>query len=341
MSTHAIEIVQIGEITPHPDSSVEKMELTQIWGWQCCIGKGQFQEGDKAIYIPPDYLVPLSRPEFAFLRNKDNEGKTHERIKVRRFKGALSQGLTISVPEELKDLPVGSNVIEQLGIERYEPPIPMSTGGMFVGAPSGIYSPKFDVESYQRYRELFKNGEEIVATEKIHGANSRFVYAKNKEGEWTQFCGSHTNWMAEDEKNIWWMAFRQCPAIGQWCESNPEKILYGEAFGQVQNLKYGARNNNIFFAGFAILDKNVWLDYDDCQASIAPFVGLNWVPLVFRGEFDEEKLLALAELDSLWSGANHLREGVVVLPIHERTNPELGRVCLKMVSNRYLSSKHA
>jgi tRNA-binding EMAP/Myf-like protein len=169
MSTHEIAIVEIDHIEKHPNPEVEKMEITHIWGWQCCIGKDQFKVGDRAIYVPPDYLCPLSRPEFAFLRNEKNAGETMVRIKVRKFKGALSQGLIISVPEELKDLPVGSNVIEQLGIERYEPPLEKSTYGMFVGAPSGLYCPTFDVESYQRYRELFKDGEEVIATEKLHG----------------------------------------------------------------------------------------------------------------------------------------------------------------------------
>lgn len=332
MSTHAIEIVEIGDILPHLNA--DRLAITHVFGWQCCIGKDDFKKGDKAVYIPPDFLCPLSHPSFAFL-DKHN-GKTHEHIKVRRFKGALSQGLIIPVPEELKELPVGTNVIEQLGIERYEPPLPKSTGGDFVGGPSGLYTPKFDVENYQRYRDKFVAGEEVCLTEKLHGCNSRFVYAQNKDGEWTQFVGSHTNWMKEDEKNIWWMAFRQCPAIGEWCKANPLKILFGECFGRVQRMVYGAGKNDIFFAGFAILEKNVWLDYYVCQELIKPFPGLKWVPLVYRGPFDEKKALELAELDSIVPGANHLAEGVVIVPVKERTDSEIGRVCLKLVSNRYL-----
>ena len=74
-------------------------------------------------------------------------------------------------------------------------------------------------------------------TEKLHGANSKFVFAKNKSGEYVQFCGSRTNWMAD-------------------------------VFGQVQNLKYGAGKNDIFFAAFAILDKQNWVDYDDFNSTL-------------------------------------------------------------------------
>ena len=333
MSTHEIAIVQLDKIEPHPNPDVTRMELTHIWGWQCCVGKGQFKEGDKAIYVPPDFLVPTDHPVFAFLLRKD--GKVYDRIRVRRFKGTISQGLLVSVPDELADLPVGTNVIDELGIERYEPPLPKSTGGDFVGAPSGLYCPKFDVENWQRWATKFKDGEQVRVTEKLHGASARYTYAKNKEGEWVQFCGSRTNWMAEDDKNIWWMAFRQCPSIAKWCEANPERILYGEVFGQVQSLKYGAGQNDVFVASFGILNQNTWLDFDDARGS-ADAHGVPCVPLLYSGPFDIEKIKELAEGDSSWPGANHMSEGCVVLPQSERTDPELGRVQLKLVSNRYL-----
>jgi hypothetical protein len=52
--------------------------------------------------------------------------------------------------------------------------------------------------------------------------------------------------------------------------------------------------------------------------------------------FDAERVFALAEGPSLIPGANHLREGIVVKPMRERTDLEVGRVCLKVVSNAFL-----
>lgn len=334
MSTHAVEVVEVGPIEAHPDPEVERLEVTRIGGWQCCVQKGEFAEGDLAVYVPPDYLVPTSHPSFKFLERKD--GKPMERIRVRRLRGALSQGLLIPVPLRLaKCLGKGADVMEAMGIERYEPPLPKSTGGDNVSGPSGLYCPKFDVENWQRWPDVFKDGEDVRVTEKLHGASARYVYAKTKEGEWTQFCGSRTGWKAEDEKNLWWMAFRQCPAIGGWCEAHPEEILYGEVYGQVQNLKYGAGPNDVFFATFAILIGDVWLAFDAARGSTSLY-GVPWVPLVYRGPFDLDMVLRMAEEYSLVEGAKHVREGVVVLPALERTDPELGRVQLKFVSNRYL-----
>lgn len=336
MSTHVIEVVEIGDVIPHPDPEVTKMEITHVLGWQCCVGKDQFKKGDKAVYIEPDYLVPTDRPEFAFLRK---EGRSQERIRVRRLRGQLSQGLMISLPPEFKDATVGTNLITELGIERYEPPAPKSTYGNYVSAPSGLYLPKFDVECYQRYNTVFVPGEPVVITEKIHGANARFVYATDPNtGEQVQFCGSRTNWMAEDDKNIWWMAYRQNPAIGEWCKQHPELVLYGEVFGQVQDLKYGAKKNDIFFIAFAMLNKHAWVNYSEFS-DLLKDSGVATAPLIYRGSFDEKMAYELAEGDSKWPNANHLAEGVVVIPEIERVDSTIGRVMLKIVSNRYLERK--
>ena len=327
MSTHAIEVVEVGELRSHPNA--DKLSLIDIWGWQCCVGKEQFRAGQKAAYIPPDYLVPTDRAEFAFLHK---EGRVKQRITVRRFRGQLSQGLLIPLPESLSDRAVGENVMEALGIERYEPEQDIRTGGNFVSAPSGLYCPKFDVESLQRYVSLFTDGEPVVVTEKLHGANARFVYSGGQ-----QYCGSRTNWMADDDKNVWWKAFRNHQSIGEWCQSNPDLILYGEVFGQVQSLKYGAGKNDIFFAAFAVLDHQRWMDYEEMLVSLSSRQ-VPMAPLVYRGPFDLAAIKEMAEQDSRWQGANHLSEGVVVVPEKERWDESIGRVCLKVVSNRYLES---
>ena len=93
MSNHRVDIIEVGEILPHPNPEVTRMELVHIMGWQCCVGKGQFSKGDKAIYVEPDFLCPTDHPSFAFLARED--GKPKERIRVRRFKGTISQGLLI------------------------------------------------------------------------------------------------------------------------------------------------------------------------------------------------------------------------------------------------------
>lgn len=78
---------------------------------------------------------------------------------------------------------------------------------------------------------------------------------------------------------------------------------------------------------------NTWLDYDECQVLRD---GLPWVPLLWRGHM-HRGIVALADGPSTWRDAHHIREGIVIQPAIERVCPEIGRVCLKCVSNEYLA----
>ena len=43
------------------------------------------------------------------------------------------------------------------------------------------------------------------------------------------------------------MAIEQNPWIAAFCENFPDLTVYGEVFGWVQDLKYGAQPGQIFF----------------------------------------------------------------------------------------------
>lgn len=313
---HTCDVVEI-KLDAHPNA--DSLSLVQVGDFQCAVRTTDWADGDLAVYIPPDSVVPDTK-EFEFL------GK-HKRIKARKLRGEWSVGLLIPAPVDAK---VGDDYMEQLGVVHYEPQIHghFTTGGDNVTPPPG-FIPTYDVLNFRKYSGLFNDGEEVVVTEKIHGANARFTCVDD-----VIYCGSRKFWKKEDSNNLWWKALSHNPALEAWLRHNQGLAVYGEVFGQVQNLKYGSTSGNIFFAAFDILRGDKWLDFDEAHTVGTP---LTWVPLVFRGEFDKELILEFAERDSLWPGANHYREGVVVKPVQERTDRKIGRVQLKVVGNRYLS----
>lgn len=323
MSTHKVEVVALEKIEPHPNA--DRMEITYIWGYSACVGKGQFKPGGLAAYIEPDNLLDVTVPEFAFLAPKSkpekHEGKV--RIKVARLRGILSQGLVIPARPHWK---LGDNVMDELKVVHYDPPIPMSTGGEAEKAPPG-YRPYYDIEGFYRYRHVFKPGEPVVATEKIHGANGRFAWYEDR-----MRCGSHTEWKKQDDKVLWWQAVRNCPWIEEFCKTHPDLTVYGEVYGQVQDLKYGLKGGCQLVV-FDLLRANEWIPHKEARE-----IGksIQWVPVVYEGPFDEEKLKVLSDGKSLIPGADNIREGIVVKPLVERTDLEIGRVQLKIVGNEYL-----
>jgi len=313
---HTCDVVRI-KLENHPNA--DALSIVHVKDFQCVVKTSDWKDGELAVYIPPDSVVPNTKP-FDFLN-----GNT--RIKARRLRGEWSMGLLVPAPDGAK---VGDDYMEWMGITHYDPPIKshFSTGGDNTNAPPG-FIPKYDVLNFRKYAQVFQDGEEVVVTEKIHGANTRFVCHNDQ-----MFCGSRNNWKKEDPNNLWWKALNQNPALEAWLRRNQDYVVYGEIFGNVQSLKYGATNGQIFFAVFDIMKNNQWLDYDEAHEIGKP---LTWVPLVFRGPFNKEQILEFAEGDSIWPEANHHAEGVVVKPVKERTERKIGRVQLKVVGNRYLS----
>jgi RNA ligase (TIGR02306 family) len=224
----------------------------------------------------------------------------------------------------------GEDVAEHFGITHYEPPLPASDCGESERGPEGLYAPKYDVESMYRYKHLFTPGEPVVATEKIHGANARFVYSSTED---RMHCGSKGEWKSANKSNLWWRVLAAHPWVEEFCREHPGTLLYGEAFGNVQSLKYGAGKDDVFFRAFDVLAGGEWLEYD---AWSQLFSCDQRVPLVYRGPFDFEELVKRSDGLSLVPGAGNVREGIVVRPIPERRDPMEGRVHLKLVSNSYL-----
>lgn len=316
VAEHTCDVVLV-KLEPHPNA--DSLSLVMVGDFQCAVRTSDWKDGDLAIYIPPDSIVPETK-EFEFL------GK-HRRIKARKLRGEWSVGLLMPAPT---DANLGDDYMERLGIVHYEPQVHgnFTTGGDNVTPPQGFF-PTYDVLNFRKYSRFFTEGEEVIVTEKIHGANARFICIDD-----VVFCGSRRFWKKEDPNNLWWKALYQNPALEAWLRHHQDLMVYGEVFGQVQNLKYGSTDGRIFFAAFDILSGSRWLDFDESREIGAP---LSWVPLVYRGPFDKEKIMELAEGDSRWPGASHYLEGVVVKPVHERTNRKIGRVQLKVVGNRYLS----
>ncbi len=319
---HTCDVVEI-KLLPHPNA--DTLSLVKVGDYQCAVRTTDWSDGDLGVFIPPDSIVPEIK-EFEFL------GK-HRRIKARKLRGEWSVGLLIPAPLGTE---IGDDCMELLGITHYEPPVKgdFNTGGENVRPPSehskaGIFTPVYDVLNFRKYSNLFEDGEEVIVTEKLHGANARFVCADD-----VIYCGSRRFFKQEDPNNLWWKALNQCDVLQAWLRHNQGLVVFGEIFGQVQNLKYGAKNGQIFFAAFDILKGNQWLGYDEAHEIGDP---LPWVPLIYRGPFEKEKILEFAEGDSTYPFAQNIREGVIVKPVRERTNPKIGRVQLKIVSNQYLS----
>lgn len=306
-STHQATVCEVQQIRPHPNAAV--LDIIEHDGYTSCVKRGDFKVGDRFVFIVPDTIVSGNRDEFKFL----GEGK--HRIKVKKLRGTFSQGLIIPT-----DKPIGTDLWNELELERYEPEIQMNRGEQ-VSGPSIM---KYDVDSIHKYLRLIKG--EVVATEKVHGANARYLYDDKL------YCGSRTNWKKEGD-NPWWIALT--PEMQKFCEDYPKYVLYGEVFGQVQDMKYGRVGSH--FIAFDIMRPNYTFVVYDEFTKICDDYNIPRVPEFYRGEFDFEQLKEIAEIPSkLYDGG---KEGIVIRGVNEIDHPKYGRLCFKIVSNWYYTRK--
>lgn len=318
MSTHRVDVVRLGAIEKHPNA--DSLGLVQIGGYVCAVRLGDFHEGDLAAYIEPDYVVPASEP-FAFLGDK-------RRIKVKRLRGVYSQGLLIRAPEGAAE---GDDVMGLLGIVRYEPPEPASTAGEDASPPTGFF-PVYDVEPLRKYPGVFAEGEHVIVTEKIHGCSARFVFLDG-----VLHLGSRTRWKKAGVPTVWSRVVEQNAGIGEWCRAYPGRALYGEVYGQVQDLKYDHDAGRLSFRVFDVWSDGAWLERSSSAWQDAMHF-CEVVPLLYNGGFDAERIYSLAEGQSTIAG--HVREGCVVRALPERLAEfapgQVERAQLKVVGNGYL-----
>jgi RNA ligase (TIGR02306 family) len=315
VSTHEVPIVQI-KLEEHPNA--DALSIVKIDGYTVCVRTADWEDGQLAAYIPPDSLVNTTRPEFKFLAR---EGRDVERIKVMKLRGVVSMGCLVPAPEGFS---IGQDAAGVLEVEHYEPSMKILQGDN--GPGPSLYSPKYDIETIRKYNRLIKEGEEVYISEKIHGASARYVYHDG-----TMWVGSRTNWKIAGSP--WHIALDNHPEMHEFFERNPGLIVYGEIYGNVQNMKYGC-GNEIRFAAFDILHREKWVDADEfinvCQRWNIPKV-----PTLYVGPYSFDKAEELAGGKSHIKFAEHIREGCVIRPTKERIDPRLGRVILKCVGNDY------
>ena len=325
MSTHKVEVVEV-KLETHPNA--DTLSVVRIGGFTVCTRTADWKPGDLGAYVQPDSVVDTSRPEFSFLAT---EGRAKERIKVMRLRGVISMGLLVPAPAGSK---VGDNVMELLGVEHYEPPL-NCTHGEDTKAPKNIWNYSYDVENARNYIDVLQEGEQVLITEKIHGANARFVFAN---GEF--HVGTRTTWKKRAETTLWWAAANQNLWLETWCRLNPGIVVYGEVYGKVQELRYGLPDNKYGVVVFDLLRGSDWIPYPEVRDSF-PGIWAFFAPIVYEGPYNAEQAYEFAEGDSLIPGADHVREGVVVKPANERSDLRIGRVQLKIVGNGYFEGKKA
>lgn len=337
LTCEVIEITQLGKL-----ENSDFLSLTHVYSYPCIVKSEAFQVGDKAVYFPVDAMLP-EKDVFSFVwKGKESPTDKSRTIRAIRLRGTFSMGLCIPFSEIVEAYPdldpdewgVGSNIAEALGVQKYEPPEPMSTGGDNERTP-GWLSRYTDIENIRKYHPVLQEGEEIVLTEKIHGANARYVYHEDR-----LWVGSHNNCKKLGGDDVWNLVAKKLD-LAERLQEFPGLVFFGEVYGQVQKgFNYGLKGESalILFDIYSI-ERGQYLDYDEFMV-IAEALQLPVTPMLYRGPWTNlEDFESYADGDSIQAEDSHIREGFVLRPVKERFDDKLGRVVVKLHGQDYLTGK--
>lgn len=328
MSSLIVSVADIQHVRPHPNA--DSLDIAEVLGWQVVVAKGQYADGDRVVHFPPDTILPKEVSDrFGVTRYLSKQ-----RIQATRLRGEPSFGLVM--PVEDASWEIGQNVAEHYGATKWEPPTrdrgrhPIANEHQVPRHP--LFPQYTRIENMRHYPDVLLEDEAVVITEKIHGTNSRIGMI---EGEWV--AGSHHVQRGPGDALYW-----SPRAQAEWMVSvlgkvHKQVVLFGEIYGSaVQSLDYGCQGHEGYRA-FDLMIDGRYLDWHSFQV-ICRIYRVETVPLLALGTFNLEMVRTLSKGPTML-GADHIREGVVVKPLVERTHPQLGRVVLKYVSDDYLLAK--
>jgi RNA ligase (TIGR02306 family) len=367
MAELKVEVVKIGKILEHPNA--DRMELTMVDGYQVCIQKHSFIEGQLAIYVPVDSLVPMDLETMIF--GPDSKVKLHKhRVRAIKLRGAVSQGMLIRTEFLGSDSAVeGDDVTDVLGITKHQPPVKNRPQGLNTGKNKKtarynhpLFSKYTNINHLRKYNEALE-GQDVYITEKIHGTNFRCgwvpfvpktflqklknIFGLNKSHEFVY--GSHNVQLQNKggKKAFSDNVYKRIVKSHRLKEKIAKGHLWmGEIFGaSIQTgYEYGLTDGmvDVAFMDIKVVTSATYSEYMDFAEVVEVVESVHEQVVPYsdsRYNFD----LIVEQLNdknrrSLVDDKTKPVEGFVIRPIHEQSFYG-GRLILKLLSDAYLLNK--
>ena len=317
-----------------PIDGADRIELARIRGWNVVVQKGLYEPGSKVVFFEIDSMLDVEKEQFKFLADSgvrtDADGFRGHVVKTKRLRGQYSQGLAVPVEEfELTSLEPGNDVTNELGIRKWEPPIPANLAGQVRGHLPG-WVRKTDAERIQNVVDWLPLTGEYYCTEKLDGSSGTFTLNNDD----FHVCSRNLS-LKESEGNTFWEIARKYDLLNVLYTMQEEygvevATIQGEVFGE------GINGNRLGLKGHHFRAFNLEANGEPIQITFADYLNVPRVPDV---DLEPPQTLeeALAQVDGMKSALSkdRLAEGVVW---RRRDGKAIldGVRSIKVISNKYL-----
>lgn len=357
-SKFVVEAVKIKEILPHPNA--DKLEIAVVYGFNVVVSKGMYKAGDMSIYVPVDSILPQNVEDIIFGNSKVQLNK--HRVRAIKIRGMVSYGL-LANPESLSIVPTeGVDYKDTLGITKYQPTekqANVNSGPKSRNKPKeNPYFRKYNgINNIKWYPDAFTD-QDVVIQLKLHGTHVRFGKAPfvantlwKKIKKFFRLTPSHeyvygsnnveltnrgSNPSGFYDKNIYLKVLSENDASSKVKDG---EFVHGEIIGPgiQKGYTYGLKNHRlVIFDVRVMLEDGTqrWLNPDECE-QYARDRGFNFVPVLYKGQFNREILELCTSGYSDDIDKYEVREGCVVK--HATIYDVNGdKNCLKSINPDYL-----
>jgi len=311
----------IGEI--RPIEGADNIELAIVNGWHAITKKGEYEVGNKVVIATTDAVIPVELSDSMGVTGYLRKG---QRVRTVKLRGVYSECLIMSknVIPALRKHPTiaeGEDLMELLGIVKYEPPVKMVE--MSVGGRKFKYhqNPNFHVyykfPNLKNVPDLFTEEDSVSITRKLHGTNARYGIVRKKKlsildrikkffgNKWVDFewvYGSHNVEKGSDSQGFYSTDVWRTVADGNNIQYKlweyvkkyytPERlgsgiVIYGEIYGHGIQKNYDYGLTDIRFAGFDVEIDGVYQSFFT-ERGIFDELDLPKVDLLYTGPWNKE-----------------------------------------------------
>lgn len=328
-----------------PIEGADKIELAHVLGWQCVAGKGQFREGEDAVYFEIDSFLPV-REEFEFLRK--NSFKTNPilgdgfRLRTQRFRGQISQGLLMPLsafPGIPDGAETGTDVTELLGVQKWEEEERATSDGTAVGGlPYSI--PKTDEMRVQAYPGLLDEfaGLDYYITTKMDGTSC----SVSIDTTGFHVTGRSLEWKDDDKSSFYKLVKKM--GLREKMERRVKELGLESLTIQGELCAPGIQKNRLklrepHWYVFTVREDGRRVDMHR-MISTCHTLDLEYVPVE---EIGTDLVTAYPTVEALLERADGeyecggKKEGIVIRPVYPVYSPTIGgSLSMKVVNNNYL-----
>lgn len=285
-----------------PIIGADLIEAVKIGGWNVVAQKSMgYKVGDLVIYCEIDSFIPNEIAPFLTQEGKEPKeykGAKGERLRTKKLRGVVSQGLLLPLsvvfeldPQTSVDI-VGTNVSEILGVMKWEPPTEFQSPdakGLF---PSFI--PKTDQERIQNlkseYQKWYDESDQWEVTEKLDGS-SMTVFFNNSE---IRVCSRNLE-LKESTENTFWKTAQSSGAIESLKVLGKNIALQGELIGPgIQGNKYNLSEFMFYIYDVFDIDAQEYYLVAD-RRQIVNHLGLLHVPVYYDAELQTDCIQAVIQ----------------------------------------------